>query len=1481
MFHPVIEAWLGRRFAAPTAAQAGAWPLIASGQDVLVTAPTGSGKTLAAFLACLDQLLRSGIAGGLEDRTQVLYVSPLKALSNDIRVNLEEPLGELAALAEELGYPRPMIRTAVRTGDTTARERREAVKRPPHVLVTTPESLYILLTSESGRRALADVRTVIVDEIHAVARDKRGAHLALSLERLESLCRTNHPGRVQRIGLSATVNPIEVAGRLLCGGGRPAPRVVSISPRRDLDLGIEIPRDELGAVCTNDQWGEIYDRLAELVRAHRSTLIFVNTRRLVERVAHRLGERLGDDQVAAHHGSLSRERRHRAEKRLKAGDLRVVVATASLELGIDIGAVDLTCLVGSPRSISTGLQRIGRSGHAVGGTPKGRLFPLTRDQLIESVALVGAARRGVIDTLALRDGPLDVLGQQIVAACACEEWDEDALFEVFRRAAHYTALSRADFDAVVDMLSEGIATSRGRAGALLHRDAVNRRLRGRRGARLAALTSGGAIPDNANYDVVLDPEGTLVGNVDEDFAVESNAGDIILLGNNSWRIRRVEAGRVRVEDAHGAPPTIPFWLGEGPARTAELSAEVASVREAVSGRLARKIGSATSEIALPDGAPAGSGVDSAIFDPLADPAVDGRAAQLVRDYIEAGRAALGDVPTEHRVIAERFFDEAGGMQLVLHAPFGGRINRAWGTALRKRFCRSFDFELQAAATDDGLVLSFGAQHSFPLETIFQMVRPDDVDELLTQAALQAPMFETRWRWNAMRSLALLRHRGGRRVPPPIQRMRAQDLIAAVFPGQTACQDNHAGGPVAIPDHPLVRETLRDCLTEAMDAEGLKTVLRDVRDGRIQTIARELPEPSVFAHEILNANPYAFLDDAPLEERRTRAVTLRRGLPAQVVDHLGTLDPESIDEVVAEAQPEIRNPDELHDLLLDLGAAPVPLVSARGWTSHAEGLCAVGRAARLEVSTHAGGDDPAGGGTIAFWVAAERRSLAETIWPGRHFIPPIVEPPPRRPRPWSDRDGALAEVVRGHLTLTGPTTVTQLANDLDLSASDIEGALARVELEGNVLRGQFDQRLGPRQRGDTPVDPHGSAPEQRAHEGRAHEGRDIEIREVQWCDRRLLARINRRTLDGLRRAIEPATAADYLRFLLTWQHVARGTQLQGRAGLLQIIGQLQGFEGAAGAWEREILPARLTGYDPAWLDALCLSGEITWGRLTARDAAAAPSRVAPIALVRRRDLMWLLSPREGLDDAQLSPAARDVLNVLREAGASFVDDIVHSARRLRAEVEDALWELVGAGRVTGDGFQGLRALVSATSGRSSTRIRWHARWTRRNGGTGALGSGRWAVLCPPPSTLDQDEVTEALARQYLRRYGVVLREVLARETQAPPWRDLLRVYRRLEMRGEIRGGRLVAGFVGEQFASPEALETLRAEHRAQKQGDIVRVSACDPLNLAGIVTPGERIAATLSNMVVLRDGVPEPQRATSVAPVKTVFAPRAPDVRFPS
>ena len=1418
MFHPVVETWFRSRFREPTPVQAQAWPLIAAGRDVLMTAPTGSGKTLAAFLACLDRLFREGVEGRLEDRTAILYVSPLKALSNDVRRNLEEPLGELSKAAVAAGLPGPGIRTAVRTGDTPAHERRAVGRRPPHVLVTTPESLFILLTAESSRTWLSQVRTVIVDEIHAVAGDKRGAHLALSLERLEELVVSRGGSRLQRVGLSATVRPIETAARLLVGTSRPLPEVVNVGQRRDMDLAIEVLGDELGAVCTNEQWEEIYDRVAALAREHRSTLVFVNTRRLVERVTRHLADRLGAERVAAHHSSLSRQRRFDAEQRLKSGELSLVVATASLELGIDVGTVDLTCLLGSPRSIATALQRVGRSGHALLATPKGRLFPLTRDQLVECAALARAARRGELDRLTLRDAPLDVLAQQVVAICASEEQDEDRLFALCRRAAPYAGLRRHDFDQVVDMLAEGIATRRGRYAARLHRDAVGRKLKGRRGSRLAAITSGGAIPDNANYEVVLEPDETTIGSLDEDFAIESMAGDVILLGNTSWRIRRIESGRVRVEDAGGAPSTIPFWLGEGPARTAELSAELGAVRQGVADRL-RDPEAAAEWLERETG-------------------LDRRGALLVRDYVAAARAALGAVPTRDTVVVERFFDEAGGMQLVVHAPFGGRINRAWGMALRKRLCHSFNFELQAAATDDGVLLSLGPQHSFPLEAVFEMLHPNGLDELLTQAALQAPMFNTRWRWNANRALALLRWQNGRRVPPYLQRMRAEDLLVAVFPAQLACQDNMEAGPIEVPDHPLVRETLRDCLTEAMDIEGLRACLTALHAGQIKRVTRETPEPSVFAHEILNANPYAYLDDAPLEERRARAVTLRRGLPAAVADDVGRLDPDAIRAVVDEAWPDLRSADELHDLLLDVGALPADRSDARTevWTGYLDELIAAGRAARL---LHEG---------RVFWVAAERRSLAATVWPRGRFEPDVAEPPARRAPAWSDREGALVEVVRARLGLVGSTTAPALAEDLGVTPGEIDAALAAVEAEGGVLRGRF-----------TPgalTDTGGvlaSAPGIAGARGVAS------ARGIEWCDRRLLARIHRRTLDGLRRLIEPVSPSALLRFLFSWQHVAPGSQQHGRDGLLRVIERLQGFESAAGAWEREILSARVAGYQPGWLDELCLSGEVTWGRLglheSARHAGRRLSATVPLALLLRRDLAWLLDPRPepsalleaGALPGKPSGPAVDVLGHLERRGASFVEDIATGVRRLRVEVEEALCELVTAGLVTGDGFAGLRSLLHSEKRR-------RPRPGRPTPVRPSPGTGRWARVAPPPAPPAED-LMEAQARQYIRRYGIVFRDLLQREPRAPAWRDLLRVYRRLEMRGDLRGGRIVSGFVGEQFAAPEALEALRAIRREPPSGQTVSVSACDPLNLIGVVSPGPRVAAVLGHRVTYRDGVP--------------------------
>jgi ATP-dependent Lhr-like helicase len=1366
-FHPLIQEWFEASFPKVTEVQDLAWKEIGAGQDVLISAPTGSGKTLASFLSCLDQLVRAGLDGSLRDETQVVYVSPLKALSNDIQKNLERPLQEIARLASEKGVLLPPIRVSLRTGDTPMAEREQMIKRPPHILVTTPESLFILLTAGRSRELLKTAKTMIVDEIHAMVDDKRGSHLSLSLVRLDDLVQKAGGEPLQRIGLSATVRPIEAVARFLAPDKEV--RIIDSGHRRRLDIAVEVPKDELGVVASNEMWGEIYDRITELILGHRTTLVFVNTRRLAERVAHHLAERLGEAAVLAHHGSLSRQLRLDAEQKLKSGELRAVVATASLELGIDIGSVELVCQIGSPRSIAVALQRIGRSGHRVDpdSIPKGRLFATTRDELIECAALVRAIRSGSLDALEIPPWPLDVLAQHIVSAAACEPWPEDDLFELIRRAYPYRSLPRAEFEAVIQMLSEGIATGRGRSGAFLHRDQINGMVRGRRGARLAAITSGGAIPENANYYVVAEPEETIVGTLDEDFAVESLAGDVFLLGTTSWRIRRVESGRVRVEDARGAAPSIPFWRGEAPGRTVELSEEVARVRERITLQ------------------------DNPVEWLMNECNLDRRGAEQAALYIRAGAAALGALPTQTAVVAERFFDEGGGMQLVIHAPFGARINRAWGLSLRKRFCRTFNFELQAAATDNGIVISLGEQHSFPLELVFSFLNVSTIEDVLTQAVLDSPMFTARWRWNASRALAVLRFAGGRRVPPPIQRMRSDDLLAAVFPDQAACGDNMVGNKIRIPDHPLVTETIRDCLHEAMDLDGLKTILDAVGAGEIRTVAIDTAEPSPLSHEILNSNPYAYLDDAPLEERRARAVQMRRTLGSDAGD-IGALDPAAIEEVFSESWPVVRDADELHDALLTLIVLPpVP-----EWKGFFEDLV---KMRRVKVIARGGQE---------FWVAAERVRLLESD---------------------QDEEGPLA-TLRGWMESTGPMTVTSLAGRLALPHDTIASAMAKLEAGGQVLRGRFTRESKTT----------GS--------------------EMEWCNRRLLARIHRLTLGRLRKEIEPVRSADFMRFLFMWQHAAPGTQLHGVDGTLQILKQLQGYEISAAAWESEVLHRRVAGYTPDLLDRLCLSGEVMWGRLSphpslvmddadTRNRRIRPTRVAPVAIFLREDAPWLLESIPLTNG--LSQPARDILAALRQRGASFLPDLSRATRLLNSQVEDGLWELATAGLVTADGFENLRALVDPKRrrGEGNARLKMprHA-------------AGRWALMDLPGPGPSPEERAEAFARQLLLRWGVVFRDLLARETLVPAWRDMLIALRRMEARGEIRGGRFVSGFLGEQFARPEAVDLLRSVRRSAADGPL-KIAAADPLNLAGIVLPGARISPLAGQMV---DLLPAPRATAEVA-----------------
>ena len=1441
-FDPLVADWFRETFAAPTPIQTQGWQHIAAGADTLIAAPTGSGKTLAAFLWALNDLVERGLAGALDDRIHAVYVSPLKALGNDIQKNLQAPLAGIRAAAAARGTPLPEIRIAVRSGDTPARERAVQIKRPPHILITTPESLYILLTAEKSRALLRNASTVILDEIHAVAADKRGAHLALSVERLDALA----GGRLQRIGLSATQKPIDEVARLLVGAGRCAadgtPRcaIVDAGHRRALDLRVETPEQELGAITSHELRAEIYARIAALVRAHHTTIVFVNTRRLVERVAHALGEILGPDRVAAHHGSMSRELRLAAETGLKAGAVPVIVATASLELGIDIGHVDLVCHLGAPRSLASLLQRVGRSGHSLGALPKGILFPLTRDELVQCAAAVRAVEAGDLDRLVVPENPLDILAQQAVAIAAGEgEIAIEALWDLVRRAYPFRDLARRDFDAVLAMFADGVSTRRGRRSAHLHADRVHGRLRPRRGARLAAITGGGAIPDMADYDVVEDPTGAIIGKVNEDFAVESLAGDIFQLGNRAWRIRRVEAGRVRVVDAAGAPPTMPFWLGEAPARTPELSAAIADLRREVGARL---------------GEP-----ESAAEWLTGAARVDRRGAEQIVAYVRETLAALGAVPTLDTVIAERFFDEGGGMQLVLHAPFGGRINRALGLALRKRFCVSFNFELQAAATDDGVIVSLGEQHSFPLDSVFGMVRSDRCLDDLVQAALVAPMFANRWRWNATRALAMLRFSGGRRVPMPLQRMRAEDLLAAVFPAQLACGDNQVG-PIEPPDHPLVRETLDNCLHEAMDADGLCEVLERIESGAIRTLAVETAAPSPMSHEILNANPYAFLDDAPLEERRARAVSLRRTDP-DLAAGIGALDPEAIAEVRRQAWPDARDADEVHDALLTLGILPESETGA--WQAWLDELVASGRAARArtgplpnpppspEMATGEGTKSgPPGSGPlprehfcergrvrVGAFVATERVQLVRLTLPDANIDPPLL-PLALSPRDsFDDARAAILAIVRGWMDSIGPTTAPALADRLGLAESSVEGALLQLEADGCVLRGRFTAGAG---------------------------------EAVEWCERGLLSRIHRLTLGRLRREIEAVAPADFMRFLFVWQHVQPTTQLHGRDGVRRIVAQLQGLELPAPAWERDVLPARIADYDPADLEQLCLAGEVAWGRLAiasggdAEERAEAPARrrpmptrAAPLALMLRADLPELLAPApdEAQSRAERSPAAREVLEHLERRGASFLVDIARGLGRLPSEVEEALWELVATGLVTGDGIAGLRTLLLPERERRPRRAA-HLRALPGGNVRRLMPVGRWALLrdrAALPSHPEQ--AAEQAARRLLRRWGVVFRELCARERALPGWRALLLALRRLEARGEIRGGRFVDGFVGEQFALPEAVDALRSVRRRTAPGDVAVVAAADPLNLVGIVTPGARVSPFSGLVIAYREGVP--------------------------
>lgn len=1400
LFHPAVADWFTETFGIPTEVQRRAWEVTARHRHALIAAPTGSGKTLAAFLAAINDLVVEGIERGLADEVQVLYVSPLKALSNDIQKNLQAPLEGIRRRVRALGLGELSIRDAVRTGDTPSFERERQRRAPPHILVTTPESLFILLSSDSGRDMLRNVRSVIVDELHAMAGSKRGAHLALSLERLEALC-AKPP---VRIGLSATQKPIATMAELLVGARDTPCEIIDTGHVRRRDLALEVPLSPLTAVMANEVWGEIYDRLAELTKEHRTTLIFVNQRRMAERLARHLAERIGEEHVTAHHGSLAKEHRLKAEQRLKNGQLKALVATASLELGIDIGDIDLVCQIGSPRSINAFLQRVGRSGHAVRATPKGRLFPVSLDDLAESVALLDSVSRGELDRVAIFQQPMDVLAQQIVAEVASREWGLEELHARFRRALPYRALTLEAFEGLVRMLADGYSTRRGRRGALLHYDAVNRMLRGRRGAKLTAVTNAGVIPDQFDYEVELAPEGLRVGTLHEDFAFESVPGDIVQLGNTSYRILKVETGRVIVEDARGQPPSLPFWLGEGLGRSEELSLAVSRLR-------------ATADRILGEGS-----VEDCRDWLMRDHALGPPAALQLANYYAAARIALGLLPTRERIVFERFFDEVGDTHLVIHAPLGSRIMRAWGLALRKSFCRQFNFELQAAALDDSLVLSLGPTHSFPLEDVKGFLHAATAEEKLVQAVLQAPMFGTRWRWTASTALAVARNRNGKRVPPQFQRSDAEDLLTHAFPDAVACQDNLPGDR-EMPDHPLVRQAMSDCLHEVMDVDGMVALLRRIETGAAEVVCRDLTAPSPLSESILSAKPYAFLDDGAAEERRTLAVKTRGVYEPESAADLGRLDPAAIEQVRGEMRPAAVNADELADALVVHGfltAGEIRQMGAAGW---AEELMRQRRVAKLRPYARGSGfgrdsesiaaEAASARDDDALWAAAERLPELRALLPRARVegdAPSLAAPP--------DPDQALHELTRSRLEAVGPVSAAELGAPLGLSAGAMAIPLAALEAEGYVMRGDF--------------------------EGAGEE---------QWCERRRLARIHRYSRDKRRAEIQPVSPAAFLRFLFDWQGLAGGERREGAPALALVLSQLEGFPAAASAWESEILPSRMHHYEPAWLDQLCATGRTIWQRLPSGDGSnrkAAPVRATPIVLLPREQAAHWQAAAD--HDPDLSGAAHAVLDALRTHGASFFVELVADSGQLRSQVEQALGELVSHGLVTSDGFAGLRALIAPAE--------MKARRLRRGGLQAAFanleGAGRWSLARPrrAAETPEPEARAEHIVRVLLRRYGVVFRKLLEREPSLPPWRELFYLLRRLEARGEVRGGRFVSGFSGEQFALPEAAGSLR-RHREDADAALVTISACDPLNLTGILLPGERVPATPGNRVLFRGGVP--------------------------
>jgi len=1399
LFHPVIQEWLQNRFGQPTEPQVRAWPLIAADESVLVAAPTGAGKTMAAFLVLIDRLLRRAIDGKLQDEVEVVYVSPLRALSNDVQRNLEEPLREILELARARGFVLPEIRSAVRTGDTTQSERAALLKRPPHILVTTPESLFLLVTTEKGRGIIKSVRSIILDEIHAIARDKRGSHLMLTVERLQELT-----GRsLQRIGVSATQRPMTTVAKFLMGNdaatGRERPcSIVECKMTRDLDLAVHTTETELSAICSHDQWDEIHHSLVELINRHRASLVFVNTRRMAERLAYRLGELMGEGAIECHHGSMSKTQRFQAEQKLKNGQLKAVIATASLELGIDVGYIDLVVQIGSPRSISAFLQRVGRSGHSLGLVPKGRLVPLTRDELLECAALIMAVHKDMLDVTVIPEAPKDILTQQIVASAASRDWNETELFDVLRSAYPFRNLTVEAFRSVLSIAAEGMSKTR-KHGKHIYWDQINGTVKGRRGARLAAVTCGGAIPDLAEYRVVTE-DGTFVGSVDEEFAIESTPGDVFLLGNMSWMIHRVKGGQVIVHDAGGAPASVPFWQGEAPGRSFELSQAVGEMRQLIAEHIdlgtadqAWEIGRTLQpeeEFRMTVRAKNFLIYETGLSEPQA---------KQLSHYVAAQLAATGCIPTCNRMVIERFMDETGGMQLVFHAPFGSRVTRAWGFAMRKRYCRTFDFELQAQADDNGFVLAMGPLDGFPLDTLKGMVNPSNSRALLEQAMLQVPLFPVRFRWNVTRALAVPRMSGGKKVPPHLQRFRSEELMTSVFPQQTMCLE-HVTGDIEIPSHPIVQQSMHDCLHEALDFVRWNEVLQRVQSGEIEVVTTDLREPSPFSYELIHANPYAFLDDAPLEERRARAVNTRRGFKVDDMRDLAALDQQAIAFVRDEAWPVIRDADELHDVLMQAVAFPQDELHAQKFNF--ESLQKLGRASTVTLSD----------GRV-LWYAAENQSKVLAVYATLAVVRSIELPAHLHTD--ADQVQSLQDLLRGRLEILSPQNTTQLTYDLGLRRADIDASLPVLESQGIIVGGHFTVAT---------------------------------TDERQWCDRRLLSRMHRLTVEGLRQKIKPVSLKTFASFLLEHQCVHVANQKQDAAGAIDLVDMFQGYELPSSAWEAEFFASRMKSYREEQLDQAFLSGAAVWQRIPHGRANKDEDgrkghghsfhKTTTVSLFLRSAWDQGMFGSIQADEENLSGPAERVFACLLQRGALFLEEIQRQTNLLRSQLEEAMRELVSRGLVTSDGYDGLRSLVQGSRQVDRMQRRFDP-------------AGRWYLVQKRTEEIDADARATFWAELLLKRYGVVFRDIIERERLAPRWSEISQKLRRMEARGIVRGGCFVEGVSGEQFAVPHVVDRLRALRDESKDYWCI-LAAVDPCFVPCLFA-STTVPALRRNRVVIKNG----------------------------